>query len=64
MCLLVGPAASGKTAAARTLARLCGRALLELPLTSGTDTSDLLGGFEQMEPERKVQVRGWACVWV
>lgn len=56
MCLLVGPAGTGKTAVARTLAQLCGRGLVELPLTSGTDTSDLVGGFEQMEPERKVQV--------
>lgn len=58
MCLLVGPPSAGKTAVVRTLAALCGRELVELPLTSGTDTSDLLGGFEQMEPERKVQVRG------
>ena len=57
MCLLVGPAASGKTAAVRSLAQLCGQPLLELSLTSGTDTSDLLGGFEQVEPARKVQVR-------
>ncbi len=56
MCLLVGPPSSGKTAAMRALAQLSGRPLLELPLTSGTDTSDLLGGFEQMEPERKIQV--------
>ena len=32
-----------------------GQPLLELSLTSGTDTSDLLGGFEQVEPARKVQ---------
>ena len=55
MCLLAGPAASGKTAAVRTLASLCGQPLLELSLTSGTDTSDLLGGFEQVEPAHKVQ---------
>lgn len=28
---------------------------MELSLTSGTDTSDLLGGFEQVEVERKIQ---------
>lgn len=55
MCLLVGPAAGGKTAAVRSLAALAGQPLLELSLTSGTDTSDLLGGFEQVEPARKVQ---------
>jgi midasin len=54
MCLLVGPPGAGKTAAVRTLAALCGQPLLELSLTSGTDTSDLLGGFEQVEPARKV----------
>jgi midasin len=62
MCLLVGPAAGGKTGAVRTLAALCGQPLLELSLTSGTDTSDLLGGFEQVEPARRVQVRqGLQC---
>ena len=55
MCLLVGPAAGGKTAAVRGLAALAGQPLLELSLTSGTDTSDLLGGFEQVEAARKVQ---------
>lgn len=58
MCLLVGPAAGGKTAAVRSLAALAGQPLLELSLTSGTDTSDLLGGFEQVEPARKVQELG------
>lgn len=48
MCLLVGPAGAGKTAAVRALAALAGRQLVELSLTSGTDTSDLLGGFEQV----------------
>ena len=37
----------------RTLAQLCGRDLLELPLNNGTDTSDLLGGFEQVDMVRK-----------
>ncbi|GIL43447.1 hypothetical protein Vafri_918, partial [Volvox africanus] len=46
---------SGKTALARSAATLCGRHLLEISLTSGTDTSDLLGSFEQLEPERRVQ---------
>ena len=58
MCLLVGPAAGGKTAAVRSLAALAGQPLLELSLTSGTDTSDLLGGFEQVEPARRVQELG------
>lgn len=58
MCVLIGPSASGKTAVVRTLAAICGSPLVELSLTSGTDTSDLLGGFEQVELPRKSQVRG------
>ncbi|KAF6262490.1 hypothetical protein COO60DRAFT_1699221 [Scenedesmus sp. NREL 46B-D3] len=55
MVLLVGPGGSGKTSLARLAARLVGVALHELALTQGTDTSDLLGSFEQVEPARKVQ---------
>jgi midasin len=55
MCLLVGPSSTGKTSAVRTLATLCGRPLVEMSLTSGTDTSDLLGGFEQLDAGRRTQ---------
>ncbi|PNG99282.1 Midasin, partial [Tetrabaena socialis] len=51
MALLVGGAGAGKTALARCAAALVGERLLEISLTSGTDTSDLLGSFEQLEPE-------------
>lgn len=61
MALLVGPSGSGKTRMARLLARLAGRTLLEVPLTAGTDTSDLLGSFEQLEPSRRVAEVG-GCV--
>lgn len=63
MGLVVGPAGAGKTALIRTLAELAGRDLTELSLTEGTDTSDLLGGFEQLEPMRRVQVRIGAAPW-
>ena len=56
MCILVGGAAAGKTALARTAAALAGRPVLELTLTAGSDTSDLLGSFEQQEPSRRLQV--------
>ena len=56
MCILVGGPATGKTALARTVAALARRPLLELTLTAGSDTSDLLGSFEQQEPGRQVQV--------
>ena len=41
---------------ARTVAGLAGQELVELALSGGTDTSDLLGGFEQLEPSRRLQV--------
>lgn len=33
-----------------------GRELIEVSLSGGSDTSDLLGGFEQQDPQRAVQV--------
>ena len=56
MCILAGSAGVGKTSLVRTAAQLAGRKLTEIALTGGTDTADLLGGFEQLEPKRKVQV--------
>jgi midasin len=48
MVLLVGPGGAGKTSLARLAAGLVGVQLQELGLTQGTDTSDLLGSFEQV----------------
>ena len=61
MCILAGSAGVGKTSLARTAAQLAGRKLNEIALTGGTDTADLLGGFEQLEPKRKVQVSHPRC---
>ncbi len=50
----------------RAAAALAGRPLEELALSAGTDTADLLGGFEQLEPLRRVQVaraRPAKCKW-
>eukprot|EP00798_Chlamydomonas_sp_ICE-L_P024874 gene24874-10535_t len=55
MLLMVGGSGSGKTSCVRLLSALSGRPLLEIPLTPGTDTSDLLGSFEQLEPGRKLR---------
>ena len=52
LCLLIGPSGVGKTTALRCVAQMCGEDLVELPLNSGTDASDLLGGFEQCDPDR------------
>ena len=46
MTILVGPASSGKTSVAKTLADLSGRTLRRVALTAATDTSELLGSFE------------------
>ncbi|XP_071901315.1 midasin-like isoform X1 [Coffea arabica] len=47
LCILVGPPSSGKTSLIRLLAELTGHVLNELNLSSATDTSELLGCFEQ-----------------
>ena len=46
---------AGKTSLAHVVAGLAGQELVEVALTSSTDTSDLLGGFEQLEPCRQLQ---------
>ncbi|MCO5587040.1 hypothetical protein L7F22_040985 [Adiantum nelumboides] len=49
MSILVGPAGCGKTAIVRLLAKVTGTPLQEFALSSGTDTTDLLGCFEQYD---------------
>ncbi|MCO5578538.1 hypothetical protein L7F22_032381 [Adiantum nelumboides] len=48
--ILCGPSQSGKTSLVRYMARLTGNELEELRMSSGTDTLDVLGGFEQIDP--------------
>ena len=48
---------AGKTSIVRALALLCNQPLVELALTAGSDTSDILGGFEQIEAARRIQVQ-------
>ena len=52
---------AGKTTLARQTAQLCGRCLVEIALTGGTDTSDLLGSFEQVDAHRHLQACACAC---
>ncbi|RZF47806.1 hypothetical protein LSTR_LSTR006070 [Laodelphax striatellus] len=47
MTILVGGKGSGKTSVVHVFSQLCGRRLWVLGVNSATDTSDILGGFEQ-----------------
>lgn len=48
MVILVGPAAAGKTSLVQLLAYLTGHQLKILAMNSSMDTTELLGGFEQV----------------
>ncbi|KAL8480046.1 hypothetical protein ACS0TY_026830 [Phlomoides rotata] len=52
LCILVGRPSSGKTSLIRLLAELTGNVLNELNLSSATDTSEILGSFEQFNASR------------
>ncbi|KAJ2735137.1 AAA ATPase midasin [Coemansia sp. BCRC 34962] len=52
MAILVGPAGCGKTSLVRWLANATGNRLTEFAMNSGVDTSDILGGFEQVDAQR------------
>ncbi|XP_072912476.1 midasin [Hemitrygon akajei] len=49
MTILVGPAASGKTSLIQLLALLMGQNLKVMAMNSAMDTTELLGGFEQVD---------------
>ena len=53
-CLLVGPSGSGKTNIIRQLAVAVGAELVEFSLNPDMDTMDLVGGYEQLDPLRRV----------
>eukprot|EP00899_Mesostigma_viride_P010035 jgi/Mesvir1/19032/Mv12798-RA.1 len=55
MALLLGGPCSGKSSLVRLLARATGNVLHEYTLTSGVDTSELLGCFEQADAVRNAQ---------
>jgi midasin len=48
-CLLVGDSGCGKTSAVRVLANVTGVTLHEFAMTSGADSTELLGCFEQVD---------------
>ena len=53
-CLLVGPSGSGKTNLILQLASSVGAEVVDLSLNPELDTMDLVGGYEQLDPERGV----------
>nr|XP_046228345.1 midasin isoform X2 [Scatophagus argus] len=55
MTILVGPTASGKTSLVRLLALLTGHRLRVMAMNSAMDTTELLGGFEQVDIMRPWQ---------
>jgi midasin len=55
MCILVGSPATGKTSIVRLLATLTGNPLREFSLSTATDTTELLGCFEQFDLFRRWQ---------
>lgn len=52
-CLLVGPSGSGKTNLIFQLASSVGVEVVNLSLNPEMDTIDLVGGYEQLDPERR-----------
>ena len=52
-CLLVGPSGSGKTNLILQLASSVGAEVVDLSLNPEMDTIDLVGGYEQLDPERR-----------
>ncbi|XP_061845412.1 midasin [Colius striatus] len=55
MVILVGPAAVGKTSLVELLAHLTGHRLKVMAMNSAMDTTELLGGFEQVDINRPWQ---------
>lgn len=52
-CLLVGPSGCGKTNLLFRLASHTGADIVNLPLNTDMDTTDLVGGYEQVDTQRE-----------
>jgi midasin len=52
-CIIVGASGSGKSTLIRHVAAAAGADLVVFPLNSDIDTMDLVGGFEQLDPQRQ-----------
>jgi midasin len=55
-CILSSPSGFGKSALLQHLAALAGKPLVVFPMNADIDTMDLVGGFEQADPLREVNV--------
>ena len=55
LTIINGPSACGKTSVVRLVAQMTGNMLSEFSMSSSTDTVELLGGFEQVDPMQKVK---------
>ena len=53
-CLLVGPSGSGKTQTILQLAGFVGAEVVDLSMNADMDTTDLIGGYGQLDAQRKV----------
>jgi midasin len=53
-CLLIGPSGSGKTNIIHHISSIVGADIAELTLNADTDTMDLVGGYEQVDMQRRV----------
>ncbi|KAI0480112.1 P-loop containing nucleoside triphosphate hydrolase protein [Xylariaceae sp. FL0804] len=54
--ILVGPSGAGKSMLLQHIAALAGQSLVTFPLNADIDTMDLVGGFEQSDPLRELNV--------
>ncbi|KAF2965830.1 hypothetical protein GQX73_g7732 [Xylaria multiplex] len=55
-CILVGPSGCGKSTLLRQIAAQAGKSLVTFPMNADIDATDLIGGFEQSDPSREVNV--------